>query len=163
MSDQQLHHLFNHLPSIGLIIGALVMLISLLLKKSQALSTGAIILLISGLSVLPANKTGEDAEEKIEHLAGVSERAIHDHEEAAEQVLPFGIGAAVFALLYLVAAYKGWKWSNLAATGAVLVSAVAIYFLIEASHKGGLIRHPELDGTISAPASGGEEEHEEDH
>ena len=162
MSDQQLHHLFNHLPSIGLIIGALVMLVSLLLKKSQALSTGAIILLISGLSVLPANKTGEDAEEKIEHLAGVNERAIHDHEEAAEQVLPFAIASAVFALLYLIAAFKGWKWSNLAATGAVLVSTVAIYFVIEASHKGGLIRHPELDGAVTTSVVGGSEEGDDD-
>jgi hypothetical protein len=138
------------------------MLVSLILKKSQALTTGAIILLISGLSVLPANKTGEDTEEKIEHLAGVNEQAIHDHEEAAEQVLPFAIASAVFAFLYLVAAYKGWKWSNLAATGAVLVSAIAIYFLIEASHKGGLIRHPELDSAVVTPVGAGGEEEEDD-
>ncbi|MDZ4752093.1 MAG: hypothetical protein SGI87_10790 [Flavobacteriales bacterium] len=162
MSDQQLHHLFNHLPSIGLIIGVMVMIVSLLFKKSQALSAGAIILLISGLSVLPVNKTGEDTEERIEQIAGVNESAIKDHEEAAEQVLPFAIASAVLALFYLVAAWKGWKWSNTIAIAALLVAGMAIYFVIEASHRGGLIRHPELDSAAIAPLVGGGEENEED-
>lgn len=161
MSDQQLHHLFNHLPSIGLGIALTVMLIGWILKKNASVLTGAWIMLVSAVAVFPANHTGEESEEKIEHLPGVNHDSIHEHEEAAESALPFTVAAGGLALIFIFASWRKWSWNKIAGMGAMIIAGVAIYFLIIASHAGGLIRHPELDGVSQSSASGENEEEDE--
>ena len=41
-------------------------------------------MIMVGVSVVPVYFSGEPAEGKIEHLPGVTEKNIHNHEEAAE-------------------------------------------------------------------------------
>ncbi len=145
MNFQQLHHLFNHLPSIGQLVGFAVLLVALFLRKSSVFQTGAWIVLISAITVWPANFTGEKCEEKVEHIEGVSQNQIHEHEEAAELAFKITLISGAFALLYLIAIRKSWRFSNYLKYLLMVSCAVSIFFLMQVSHQGGLIRHPEID------------------
>ena len=157
MTDQQLHHVLNHLPSIGIAIGFFALLVGMFLRKKGTALTGAWIILLAAITVLPADQTGEEAEETVEDIAGVNHDQIHEHEEAAERAIPFTIAAGILALAYLLSSWKRPAWSNYLGIATGIAAAVAIYLLIVTSHEGGLIRHPELGTTqVAAPAAGGE-------
>ena len=55
---------------------------------------------------IPIFLTGEPAEETVEHLQGISESIIHDHEEAGEQAIWFMEIAGLFSVLSLFFQYK---------------------------------------------------------
>ena len=84
MNGAQIHLGVNHLPVMGALLGALVLAAGWVLKNGTVRRTGVALLAFSALATLPAYFSGEEAEEVIEHLPGVSEALIHDHEEAAE-------------------------------------------------------------------------------
>lgn len=144
MGDIQLHHLFNHLAPIGVLIGCIVLVMGFVLKKEHLRLTAAWIILIAGITVLPASKTGELAEEKSENITGVSHNVIHEHEEAAELALKLTLLAATIALGFIIATKKAPKWSNIAGVLLLVVCIASVVTLTIASHEGGLIRHPEL-------------------
>jgi hypothetical protein len=85
MNSVQLHLLTNHLPSIGQIIGLLVLITGLIKASRTIQSTGVWIILASALMILPVSRSGELAEDQIENIAGISETVIESHEEAGEK------------------------------------------------------------------------------
>lgn len=155
MTDQQLHHIFNHIPAIGQAIGLCVLLVALLLKKQQAVTTAAWIIIVASLSFFVANQSGEGTEEKVEHLAGVSHDQIHEHEEMAERTMPFSLASGGLALVYLLALWRKWKFGNIISLLLLAATGVSIYMLILTSHEGGLIRHPELSDNAETQIQNG--------
>jgi len=93
--------MLNHLPVLGVLFSALVLLVGLVFR-SQAITRLAIaVLIVSALAGVPVFLSGEPAEEALEHTAGVSERVIEAHEDAAR--------IAMIALDVLgLAALFGW-------------------------------------------------------
>ena len=90
--------------------------------------------------------TGEPAEEVVEHLPGISEPAIGEHEEAAE-VAAIVTGLAGLLGLWLLVARRGGRQAPtwlLAAT--FVVALVAAGLMARAANLGGYIRHPEIAG-----------------
>lgn len=161
MSDIQLHHIFNHLAPIGVMTGYIVLMAGLILKKPHVRLTAAWIILIAGLTALPANKTGEMAEETSENIAGVSHDAIHEHEEAAELALQLTLVSAVLALAFIIGEKKFPQWKNAIMWIMMAATLSAVITLTIASHQGGLIRHPELSGQANPSAPGSTQEEEE--
>jgi hypothetical protein len=157
MSDQMLHHLFNHIPSIGQIIGLLLLVYSIMIKSAPVTKAALLVILVSAIAVMPANATGEGAEESTEELAGVSHDQIHRHEEAAESAFVITLISGAIALVSLVASWRKWSFANAANWVLLLAGAVSIYFLVIASHEGGLIRHPEMGNTAVQSGVGGQE------
>lgn len=163
MNDIQLHHLFNHLAPIGVMIGLIVLIVGIIIRKGHLKITAAWIILIAGISVFPANRTGEMAEEKSEQISGVSHKVIHEHEEAAELALKLTLICALIALAYIIAEKKFPQWKN-AIQWLMLASALAsVITLTIAAHEGGLIRHPELGQQKVSNLQNGNQENEEDH
>jgi uncharacterized membrane protein len=144
MNAAQLHLMLNHIPSIGVIIGLVTFLIGWLRRLEGVTKTGAWIILLAGIMVWPASFTGEDAEKLIEDLPDVQKNLIHEHEDAAGQAFVLTLISAAIALFYLLSAKL--KQSLLKITSYILVisSVIALVLILNASHKGGLIRHPEL-------------------
>jgi uncharacterized membrane protein len=144
MNGAQFHLLLNHLPSIGQVVGFGIFIFGFLFRKKITQVTGAWVILIAALMVMPANFSGEQAEEVVEHLPGITEYTIHEHEEAAEVALVFTLISGACALLFLAA--NRWK-QNLAIAASILTllaCTASVILLMNASHKGGLIRHPEM-------------------
>ncbi len=144
MNAAQLHLLMNHLPSIGQMVGFAVFLFGVFSKKDLLQKTGAWIILIAALFVIPVNLSGEEAEEFIEDMPGITHSIIHEHEEAAESAFILTLISGAIALGYIVV--NRWKprLNMLFRICLLLACSASLLLLINASHKGGMIRHPEL-------------------
>lgn len=152
MSAAQLHLALNHFPVVGIIL-ATVLLAAAHLRKSVELTRATLVMLVL-LSVvtIPVYMSGEPAEEIVEHLAGTSEPAIHEHEEAAEKALLGAVLLGVFAFILLMR-----RNTSPRVTAALLTVAVIVCGLMAwTAHRGGMIRHAELRGEIGAIRDSGE-------
>ena len=149
MNAAHLHLLLNHAPIFGVLF-ALVLLGLGRLRASEELSRlGLLSLVVSALAALGAMLTGEPAEEAVEHLAGVTERAIHVHEEAAElaAVATYVGGAIALAALMF---FRRRGLGPRLATLALVVALAAFGLMARTANLGGQIRHPEISGDVAA-------------
>jgi hypothetical protein len=117
-------------------------------------STGAWIILISAITILPVSWSGESAEEQIENMAGISETQIEAHEDAAGRAWVMTVVNGVVAIVWLVLSriapqMRTWLSGLFAATSIASVILIAL-----ASHQGGLIRHPELNTAVQQTIQG---------
>ena len=91
MNPVDIHLALNHVPVIGVPI-ALVLLGWGLWRRSPDLTRAGLALLVAtALVAVPVYLTGEPAEEVVEGIAGISHRAVHDHEDAAVLRLAHGV------------------------------------------------------------------------
>src|SRR5262249_1214494 len=121
---------------------------------NEAISRLAIaVLAASALATVPVFLSGEPAEKSIEHTAGVSERVIEAHEDAAR--------VAIVALEILGAVGLGGGFRHRRSTLSRRFTARLLAGLLGLSgwmawtaHLGGQIRHPELSRqSASAPVA----------
>lgn len=160
LDTAHLHLMINHFPIIGTLIGVFLMAYALL-RRDQSLQMIVLVMWLILAAMTPlVMKTGEEAEEKVENLPGISENVIHEHEEAAELSLwlMIGLGTASLATLLLG---KKKNNSNSLTLLTFLLSLIVMGSMIRTGYLGGEIRHStQADG--SAPVvNGGEEEGEE--
>ena len=144
MNTAHFHILVNHLPIVGLLIGILVLIAGLLLKKSEIKLTALGILIFSAPSSFFAFFTGEGAEEVVENMSGISETLIHVHEEYAESFFTLTLVLGAVALIAFIAEIKKLKYGRLLV---ILVLLLAISDGILAKFvgtSGGEIRHSEI-------------------
>jgi hypothetical protein len=109
--------------------------------------------------VVPAYLSGEEAEERVENIAGVNESVIHEHEEMAELSIWL---TSLSGLLALGALFTRSKQSSLAPKFALAFVVLAIIAFAQAArtgHEGGKIRRPDLGTSVASPESGEEDEH----
>lgn len=152
MEATQLHLLLNHVPVLGTLFGLCLLTFGLLRHNRSLEKAAYVTLFVVSLIAIPAFKTGEEAEETVEHLPGVSHSVVHEHEEWAEKAIWV---MAVTGFLSLV---------SLIRTGKVLrtltfLSAVATFVLmvITGNHGGKIMHHELMDTGIET-----EEHHEYD-
>lgn len=155
MDAVHLHLLSNHLPILGSAFGLLVLAFSFLLRSpsQQVRNAAYLILVVSALGAFAAYLSGEEAEEAVEHLAGVSQDPIEAHEEAA----PFAVGlsalAGALALAGLGLSVSKPAWNGRLAGAVALAALLAFAASARVGWLGGKIRHTELDGGSAVPAS----------
>ena len=156
MSLVHLHLVLNHVPMIGLVFVALILAIAWWRGSGEMTRLGLVfavgLAVVAGIVFL----TGEPAEEAVEKLAGVTDRAIHAHEEAAEAAL---IATSLAGLVSVLGLAIFWKralprWVSGAALAVVLVAGGVMGW---AANLGGQIRHTEIGGSI-APVGGADDD-----
>ena len=149
MSLVHLHLLLNHVPVIGIVFVALVLLAALRMQHGGDVSRLGLLLLVGvGAVAAAVYFTGEPAEDAVERIAGVSRAVIHQHEEAAEAAF---IGAAITAGFALLALFR-YRRRELprAVTGAMLVFTLVVSGLMAwTANLGGQIRHSEIRTTTT--------------
>jgi uncharacterized membrane protein len=144
MNYAHIHLLINHLPLVGSIIGALILLAGLLFKSKATIRTGLITVVFSALTAMPVMFSGDKAEHAVENVAGIDETFIEEHEHAAERYIKIILGAGIVSLIAFFVSlgknkvYIGFGWLSLAAV------LVAIGFSVKVGKSGGEIRHPEI-------------------
>jgi hypothetical protein len=159
MDGLQLHLLTNHLPIIGTLAALLVVLLGMIRKNDGAISAGLIIYVVMAVAVVPAYLSGEEAEERVENIAGVNESVIHEHEEMAELSIWL---TSLSGLLALGALFTRSKQSSFAPKFALAFVVLAIIAFAQAArtgHEGGKIRRPDLGTSVASPENGEEDEH----
>lgn len=144
MNDAHLHLVVNHLPIVGVLIGFLVLLAGFFVNNIYIKNTALGIFIFSAIASLAANFTGENAEEFIEDLPGVSEVLIHEHEESAELFLVMMLVLGGISFVTLLLQYKKSTFSNYGFVLALLLSAACLFVSKNVGTSGGEIMHKEI-------------------
>lgn len=158
MNDAHLHLIVNHLPIIFPIAGLIVMTAGWVAKSEAVKRTALMLFIIGALTTIAAMNTGEGAEEVVEHLNGISENYIEEHEEIAEVFALLGYLLGVLSIVSLWASFKQKSFKSFLITGTALFAVVVVFFAQQTGTSGGEISHPEIRNA-SAPAMTPEEEH----
>ncbi len=153
MNAPHLHLLLVHIPIVLVPTGLLMLLFAIYFKHEVVRRVALVLFTAAAMVTIPTFLIGEEAEEAIEDLPGISERTMHDHEEAAEVALWLTVILGALSGLTLI----GTRTPKLEVMGrltpVILVVAVAsTAALAFTGNQGGKIRHPEALGT--APAGG---------
>jgi len=151
-SGVHLHLLVNHVPILGAFFALALLIASYLFAPDVLRRTAFVVLIVTALAGLAANKTGDPAEDAIKGFPGVSRDVIHAHEEMADKAYLIGGVVGVLALGGLLK----WRRAPVPA-GATLVMLLSTAFLSGAMAYtgllGGRVRHTEVrPGAVPADA-----------
>ena len=136
-----LHLLSNHIPIIGSLFGVLLLVLALFKPNLNTTLSAYLILLLSGLGGLVAYFTGEPAEESVEHIAGISHKVIHIHEEMAENSLIFVFLLTAAAIIGLWAERSKWESTKKIERVTLVIGIIAFILFAFTGYLGGHIRH----------------------
>jgi uncharacterized membrane protein len=143
MNLAHIHLILNHIPIVGIPV-ALAFFVYGFYAKNQSSQRFALLMLV-GLAaiVLPVYFTGEPAEEVVEHLPGVAESFIEEHEDAAmfSLILTLMSGATAILALWFQKDAKKSRVLNFAVMG---IAGLAVLSLLYTANLGGQVRHTEF-------------------
>lgn len=160
MDFLHLHLLLNHFPIIGTLFGFIIMAWGLFRKSESVQHVALAIWFFIAIINLLVMKSGEEAEEKMEEWPGISEAAIHEHEEAAESANYVMIALGILSAVGLLVRKNPAHYRRLRVITLVL-SVVVMAAMFRTGSLGGNIRHTELDGGNTAATTQGQTQQEE--
>lgn len=146
MDSTRVHLFITHLPVFGLFLGFLALTYGLIRKDRQVKIVSLSIVLVATIGAFIAFQTGEGAEETAEHIAGVSEDAIHEHEESAEFAIVFFYGVGILSMVALYLETKAKRYAKELSIAVLALSAVTFFLVAQTANLGGKIRHTEIVG-----------------
>lgn len=140
------HLTTNHFPVIGAIFGTLILAWGIFRGERSVWYVGLWIMVFTGLIAIPVYLTGEPAEETVEHLPGVLESIIEEHEEFAKFGLISAIVSGITALAslaFLRSDSEGGK-TKLLLFATLALSAITVGMMGWTAKLGGVVRHTEI-------------------
>ena len=161
MDATHAHLLTNHIPILGSIFGVILLIIGMLLKNKAVEVTAISTILLASIFTIPVYLTGEEAEHKVEHLQGVSEHELEEHEEHAELSLRLMLVGGRLALMTLASYKVAPKLTKTARISTLIFTGFAFVSLIPLANHGGKIMHSELRDSVPDSQSV-IEDHEDD-
>lgn len=164
MDPTHFHLQFVHVSIIGVIFGTVTFIYGLVFKNKSIQTLAMLSFVVVSLISIPVFLTGEEAEETVENLQGVSHDVIHEHEEAAEKAIWLMGTLGAISLITLLAA-KGESRSGRTLTIVTLIVALltSVAFT-RVGYLGGQVRHSEIRqdmGQYASPPAATHEEHED--
>jgi hypothetical protein len=152
MSAAHFHLIVNHIPVLGTLFGAGILIAGLWWKQDAVVRIALGLFVVAGVGAAGAYLSGEGAEEIVEGLPGVTEAAIEAHEELALYAFIAAIVLGVAAVGAL-AAYRSRSVPRAASIGMLVLSLGVFGVMGATANLGGQIRHTELR---AGAASGGD-------
>lgn len=145
MNAAHWHLVLSHLPIMGILFGIFLLGIGLVRKNYSLQNAGLIIFVLMALVAIPVFLTGEPAEEIVEHLPGVRESLIEEHEELAEVTIwLIGLlGLSSLIAFSFRAINKNYKTLIMVT---FIISLPVIGIMAKVANLGGKIRHSEIRG-----------------
>jgi hypothetical protein len=150
MDAASLHLILNHAPVFFVLSGIPLFLYGYWRKHSLLTYLGLGFFVLGAIFTLPVYFSGEETEEAVEHLPGVLESLIKDHEEMAERALFFMEALGVGSLITGFSLYYQWAAKRFLLPVIMLLSFVAGLFIVQTAHLGGQIRHTEIRAVVGA-------------
>jgi hypothetical protein len=157
LNPAQIHLLLNHVPVLGSIGVLLILLAGMAWRREEFVRLALGLALLVALLTIPVYRTGEPAEKRIEHMPGVTEHWIEQHEDMAKVAFA-GILLLGALSAFALGASRGRRLAGWVTPAALALTLVVCVLMGITAHRGGLIRHTELRPGVAAPASGGEGE-----
>ncbi len=149
-----LHLIVNHWPLILLPVAAAALAWGEWRGSGELRAFGFSLLIAAGLFCAVTFRSGEPAEEVVEHSAGVSEALIEEHEEAAEPAAGATVLAAVLGLAGLVFQVRKSSVPRAMVLVTLLAALAAMALMGRTANLGGKIRHDEIRGEMSGVMEG---------
>ena len=162
INDAHLHIILVHIPVVLVPFACLTLLLGITRRNSTVTGVALSFLVVATLITVPAFLLGEGAEEIVEHLPGVSEHTIEEHEEAADVAFWCTVATGIVSLISLYGMKVAATWRTAAASLALLLSLGASICLTYAANQGGKIRHPEAYDSQGSQSQGAQNERDED-
>lgn len=163
MNAAHIHLVVNHLPLFAVLIGGGLLAFGMVANQTALTRAAFVLGVVAAIGAVVSVQSGERAEDIVEEYAGVSEDAIHDHEEAAEGAQWAVVALGLVSLLGLVAPKSSARVRSAAEWAALALSVVSIALLARAANLGGLIRHPEIRTSAVEASMDAEDEDKIEH
>jgi hypothetical protein len=155
MNFAHVHLLLNHIPVIGIVIGFLLLSFAIAKKSDDLIKASLGVFILVALIAIPTYLTGEPAEKVIEHLPGVSEQIIDEHEDSAiVSLLSAGV-LGIMALAGLILSRRSRFIPRWHITVSWILSVIVVGMMAYTANLGGQIRHTETRSDFQSPAPAG--------
>jgi uncharacterized membrane protein len=153
MNSAHWHLVLNHIPVLGVWFALAWMLTALILRNVVMMRSSWVLLVVCALMTIPVYLTGEPAEEAVEHLPGVSEQILDQHEDLGQPALVGMLILGALALGSLGVSWRNEKWVRPLGISSLFLTIVCGGLIGYTAFLGGQIRHSEIrSGTsINAP------------
>ena len=143
-----MHLALTHVPVILSMVGLIMLVVALIIKNTTLTKSSYYILVIAGLTAVPVYFSGEEAEEAVEHIKGISESLIEEHEEIAKFAMIAIAATGILSLAALII-YHLKQLENIFKSAVLIMAIIAAGLMFRTAHLGGQIRHTEINGEIS--------------
>ena len=147
MDATHIHLLLTHFPIVGTIIGIVILIYGIYSKNESVIKVSLGTFVAMALLTIPVFLTGEGAAETVEHIPGVLENTIEEHEELAETAIWLMGLLGVLSLINLYVIFKKLSFSKTITLLTLLVSLVTFGLFAQVGNLGGQIRHSEIRDT----------------
>lgn len=150
-----LHLLFNHFPTVGMVVGVGLLLLSFARRNEHLKKASLEVVFAIAIIALPAYITGMAAVLSLQDRPEVSQAAIDAHHNAAlKGFILMELAGAVSWLAIWQSRRRGVLPGGTVAAALVL-SVLTVAVMGQAASIGGEIRHPEIVVVPAPPAEGG--------
>lgn len=156
MNQTHIHLLITHLPIIGSMLGALVLIHGIFTKSDQSKIAAYNIFMLSSIGAVIAYFTGEGAEETVENLQGVIESTIKEHEESALYAFISLIILGSISILGFIATVKKSSITRPLTFVILIISVISFGLVARTGYLGGKIRHTEITNNAVLPTENSE-------
>ncbi len=144
MDATHLHLILTHFPIVGTIIGIGILAYGQFAKNDEIKKVALVTFALMAILTIPVFLTGEEAEETVEHIAGVSEHLIEDHEELAEKAIWLMGLLGILSLVNFYAIIKKLSFAKTISLVTLIVSLITFGLFAQVGSTGGEIRHSEI-------------------
>ncbi len=148
MDATHLHLILTHFPIVGTFIAVGIFSFGLFTDNKSAKKIALIVFILMAILSIPVFLTGEEAEESIEHLPGISEQVIEAHEEFAEIAIWFMAALGVISLVDLLFLIKDFSFVKTWNILTLFISLITLGLFVKVGSLGGAIRHTEIRSDI---------------
>lgn len=150
MNWPHIHSLVNHFPVVLSVVGCAVLIVALFGNKRGMWMYALATLTLAGLSIYPADFTGDQAADVLRKAWYIMPGAIREHDEAADFAL------ISMLIMGAASAYAWWRMLKKETTGlppkwlrisVVILALWSLSVVVRTAYLGGLIVHgsPKLD------------------
>ena len=144
MDATHLHLILTHFPIVGTIIGIGILAYGQFAKNDDIKKVALVTFVLMAIITIPVFFTGEEAEETVEHIAGVSEQLIENHEKLAEKAIWLMGLLGILSLINFFAIIKKLSFAKTISLITLIFSLGTFGLFAKVGSTGGEIRHSEI-------------------
>ena len=149
---EYIHVLLNSLPTYGLAMGLLGLVIAFFLRSRHAQIATLIIVIVSAASAFPVYEFGEQAYDRVLTMTDdPGEAWLDEHRDRAEDLIWFFYALAVVAVVATLAPFKWPRSSGPLVIIVILLGAITLGIGGYIAYAGGKIRHREFRNVPPPP------------
>ena len=165
MDAAHFHLVSTHFPIVGTIIAIGILAYGLYSNNTTVKKVALVTFIFMAILTIPVFLSGEEAEETVEHIAGISEHLIEEHEELAEKAIWLMGLLGIFSLLSFYALLKKLSFAKVAVILTFVISLATAGLFAKVGNLGGEIRHSEIrndNSNLQGEDSNGIIKHDDD-